>query len=250
MSNAVVPPLPNLYDRYGLVRTQMGGLVGRRKEKAEAERFEDRARQVKAPALALENAAAHGKVLKDAGVAVEGVDGDAVARWRNRLNGLLESFQLSPTSILDPSPGEDVRRVLFEPLRQVAATLDGALQNSWQTWVDEQVPQISADLLQVLGAVPALSSAVSVVRSAQSELRLMAARLPSDVEDVVAAKSKAQRAQETWQTIVGGDIPEEVVLFLRAAGQRDGAAFLLFTTVVRDWLTQHSLLASLKIRLS
>lgn len=240
----------SLFDRVNAARNQVGTLMARRREKDEAKHFELRGQQLRAPSESLRASTYRGAILKAARIQLQGIDAEALERWRTRLQDLLVAFEEVPTSILDPVPGDDARKVLFEPLAQFSAGIQTALQTSWKSWVLEQVPSISDELLEVLAAVPALGTQVAEIRNTWAKLRQVAGSLPDDEDVVSSTKAAAYRLVTLWESLAGGGIPSEVVTFLRSAGQRNGAAFPLLTTEVADWLRNHDLLDTLRIRLS
>lgn len=250
MNDALTSPLPSLFDRLQQAREQVATLASRRKEKQEARRFEERAQQLSVPARSLDEAASHATVLAEADVPVQGIDVEALGRWRARLDGLLTAFQQDPASILEPAPGENPRIVLFEPLRKSLGEVNKGLTLSWRRWVEDRVPPIPAELLQVLEGVPALAGPVRDIRAARAQMRQASEALPSDAADIAAARVAADRLSGLWESLAGGGIPEAVVVFLRAAGQRNGAVFSLLTPEVGTWLQQHALVDTLRIRLS
>lgn len=241
---------PTLFDRIESARQQATVLVKRRGEKDQAKRFEDRGQQLRGPAAQLKAVALHATVLKHAGVAINTLDADQLARWKARLQGLLDEFERDPSSILDPAPGEDARKVLLEPLKQLPSDVANTLIQEWQSWLREQAPAIPSELLDVLSVVPSLGPAVREIRSADAAVRVAGKSLPNDSGAVDAIKATASRLQALWDQLSSGGIPEEVVIFLRAAGQRDGAPYALLTPDVLRWMQQHDLLITLKIRLA
>lgn len=240
----------SLFDRVHAARNQIGNLMARRREKDEAKHFELRGQQLKAPSESLRASAYQGTILKAAQIQLQGHDADALNRWRARLQNLLVAFEEASTSILDPVPGEDARKVLFEPLAQFSSGIQTTLRNSWKSWVLEQEPSISMELLDVLGAVPSLAAQVAEIRNTWAKLRQAAGSLPGSENEVSSTKATADRLITLWESLAGGGIPGEVVTFLRSAGQRNGAAFALLTNDVADWLRSHNLLDTLRIRLS
>ncbi|WP_333983552.1 hypothetical protein [Burkholderia gladioli] len=240
----------SLFDRVQAARNQVGTLMARRREKDEARHFELRGQQLKAPSESLRASAYREVILKAARIRVQGIDTEALERWRARLQNLLVAFEETPTSILDPVPGDDARKILFEPLAQFSAQIQTALQTSWKSWVLEQQPSISIELLEVLAEVPALATQVAEIRNMWAKLRQVAGELPGSEDEISSTKATADRLVTLWESLAGGGIPSEVVTFLRSAGQRNGAAFALLTTEVADWLRNHDLLDTLRIRLS
>jgi hypothetical protein len=224
--------------------------MARRLEKDEAKHFELRGQQLRAPSESLRTSANRGAILKAARIQLQGIDAEVLRRWRTRLQDLLVAFEEVPTSILDPVPGDDARKILFEPLAQFSTGIQNSLQASWKSWVLEQEPSISVELLDVLAAVPSLATQVAEIRNTWARLQQAAGSLPGSEDEITSTKSTANCLITLWESLSGGGIPSEVVTFLRSAGQRNGAAFALLTTDVADWLRNHDLLDTLRIRLS
>ena len=238
------------FERFTNLKNQVKILVEKRKEHNKADRFETRAEQFREPSEVLKNTAMHAMVLDAGGIALSGINIEDLRYWQGRLGGLLVKFRETPISILDPvAPGEDARRVLLNPLQQLKIKLDEMAKMSWRSWVEQQGPKISPDVLNVLSGVPTLRASVQSIIFLQERLRHAANSLPDSADAISAARALGQNLQDAWQGLAGTGIPESVIFFLRAAGQQNGAAFGLLTDEVRDWLGEHQLMTSLKVKL-
>lgn len=249
MSTATDTP-SSQFDRISQARTIVRELVRRRDESKEAGRYEERVSQLRDPAARASQAAVYAQVFSDHGVPLRGIDNEAIGRWRARLLQTLAAYDENTATILDPAPGENAKIVFFEPLRQATIALSDSLLGSWRAWVLDQTPAIPGELLQVLAGVPALNETVSSIRELQNRLRKVAEALPGDAGRIGDVKSDAAQLAQLWASISGSGIPRTVITFLRAAGERGGAAFSLLTPEVVAWMEQHALVESLRIRLS
>lgn len=238
------------FERMEVAKRRAASLVQLRTEKSQAKRFEERGQQLLAPSRSLGTVAIQAEALKASGVQVQLLDSDLLAHWLAQLRNLLNEFQRDSSTILDPTPGVDARAPLWEPLKQLPAKIGSALLESWQVWVRQMVPIISADLLEVLSCVPALSSSVREIREIEAAIKIAAKSLPDSKESVAEIGRKATRLKELWDTLASGGIPKDVVSFLREAGQQSGVPHERLTPSVLEWFVKHNLVSSLRIRLA
>ena len=80
------------------------------------------------------------------------------------------------------------------------------------------------------------------------QIERLAMSLPSDVANAdqqLSALTKEQR--EAWRQLTGGELPESVILFLRAS-MGEGAELRQLTTEVIDWLNTRNLDSAFRIK--
>jgi hypothetical protein len=56
--------------------------------------------------------------------------------------------------------------------------------------------------------------------------------------------------RQAWDALAGGEIPKEVINFLRIAGSSQGADFDQLTPNVQKWFREHELEKTLRIRVT
>jgi len=238
-----------LSDRIAGARKGLRDLADRRVLEKEATLFELRATQFSEPSRRLRELASCAEVLSGDGIRVEGLDRAWLEQLRLRLTSLRDAFEESAPTILDPTPNEDARFLVFQPLDKLPAAVEGALKASWNSWIVEQSPPITEDVLVVLIAVSALRDTVSQIQRLRNQVRQWANTLPASAAVVATVRATCEEIRRAWELLAGGDLPEEVVTFLRAAG-RDGAPYTMLTPATEAWLRQNRLLDTLKVRLS
>jgi hypothetical protein len=168
---------------------------------------------------------------------------------RDRVIDLQRRYANDKNVVLDPFPGEDVRWVLNQPLSQLPQKVKAALISAWGSWSRVNIPDIDKDVLEILAGITALRDSVAILRNLKANAETVCASLPEGSEDVVHLRKLCEDISAVWHNLAGEGIPTAVLIFLRSAGNRDGAQFDLLTTEVLDWLVVHGLRDALRIRM-
>lgn len=210
-----------------------------------AQVFETRADQLQKGANGLACAVAAMKALRSSDVPVA-FKLSAKDQTRARTTQLQQGFAQDPAIVDDP--GFDLRFEYAVPLTGVADKAKAAALEAWQAHVTERRERVSSDILKALSAVPEYRPIVATVQRCQEQIERLAASLPADV---AAANGQladtAQEQRDAWQKLTGGELPDGVILFLRAS-MGDGAELRLLTAEVLDWLKSRGLEGAFRIR--
>lgn len=210
-----------------------------------AQAFETRAAQLHKVASGLANAVEAMKALKAVGVPIA-FKMAAKDQTRARTAQLQQGFAKDPAFVDDP--GFDLRFDYSQPLAGVADTVRAATFEAWQKHVAARRERVSADILKALSAVPQYRSIVATVQRCQTQIDQLVSVLPDNIlaaDKQLSELSDEQR--EAWQKLTGGELPNEVVLFLRAS-MGEGAELRLLTAEVLDWLKSRGLDSAFRIK--
>ena len=218
------------------------------KLKAQAHRaqiFQTRADQLQKIASNLTGATDAMKALHSSSIAVAFKMGPK-DQTRARTQQLQAGFAQDPAFVEDP--GFDLRFEYAVPLAGLADTVKAAALEAWKAHVAERWERVSSDILKALSAVPEYRPIVATVQRCQEQIGRLAASLPADVAaaDGLLADT-AQEQRDAWQKLTGGELPDGVILFLRAS-MGDGAELRLLTAEVLDWLKSRGLEGAFRIR--
>jgi hypothetical protein len=210
---------------------------------------EKRANDLTFPADELKKLESTIHVIASLGPSVPLSEGGLIGTLRNRIADLSTRYATDRNAILDPFPGEDVRYVLNQPLASLPKKVEKALLAAWESWSKKNIPEIDDEVLDILAGITALRATASNVRSLKANAKEICTSLPNGADDLDRLKRLCEQMSDTWHNLTGDGIPKDVLVFLRAAGSREGAFFDTLTTEVLDWITSHGLHESLRIRM-
>jgi hypothetical protein len=168
--------------------------------------------------------------------------------WNFRFTDLQKKYTANLQSILDPTPGEDPRTVLLNPLRQLASKIRTSLVEEWSSWSLQEIPAFNDELMNVLSTVASMKSKVEQLRSLKRSINETANNLPVSRLQIDSFLSAIKSIRETLETLEGEGVPKEVVEFLRSAGRPNGASLAQLTPVVHKWFADQNLVQSLRVR--
>lgn len=216
-----------------------------REQAHHAQTFETRAGQLQKSASGLTDAVAALKALQSASVPVA-FKMASKDQTRTRTAQLQEGFARDPAYVDDP--GFDMRYEYAVPLGGLAESVRTAALKAWEAHVATRRERVSADILNALRAVPEYRSIVSKVQRCQEQIEVLAKVLPTDIAAADRQLTELAEEQRTaWRQMTGGELPESVILFLRAS-MGDGAELRLLTAEVLDWLKSRGLDTAFRIK--
>jgi len=216
-----------------------------REQAHRAQTFETRASQLQKTANGLSSSVATMKALNAAGIQVA-FKLSGKENTRARTAQLQQGFASDPAFV--DNPGFDLRFEYTVPLGGLADSVKIAALKAWQTHVAARRERVSPEILNALRAVSEYRPIVATVQRCQEQIERLAMSLPSDVANAdqqLSALTGEQR--EAWRHLTGGELPESVILFLRAS-MGDGAELRLLTTEVIDWLNTRNLDSAFRIK--
>lgn len=222
---------------------------GLKKRASQAVLFEKRAKDLSIPAEELSTLEGAVRVIANLAIPTPLSDRSLIEGLRNRIYDLQNRYAIDKNVVLDPFPGEEVRYVLNQPLSLVSQRVKASLLSAWRNWSSSKVPDIDKDVLDILAGIVALRDSVTTVRSLKAKAEAICGSLPEVDGDVEHLKKLCEEISGLWHNLAGEGIPSDVLLFLRSAGNRDGAPFELLTKDVLDWLVVHNLRGALRIRM-
>lgn len=216
-----------------------------REQAHNAQTFETRANQFEKAASGLNNAVSVMKALNESGIPVV-VRLSTKDQTRKKTESLLQGFR-GDTAFVD-NPGFDLRFEFLTPLKGLADSVASTSLGAWQKNVDARRERVSQDILNALKAVPAYRPIVAKVQNCQVQIEAIANSLPTDVASAnLRVTEIASEQREAWRQLTGGELPEDVILFLRAS-MGDGAELRLLTAAVIDWLKSRGLDGAFRIK--
>jgi len=239
----------NLVESAALLKGNLVDLEKLQKSAGAADRFERRAKDLVPSAKELLQLAKTVSVLHKNSVPMTALQQVNAAPLEALLKRLSDNYENDPTTILDPFPSEDVRARLLTPLRQLPGALRSVLGNLWAAWVTGKLPSMNDEVLRVLATITALSHSVEKLQTLKREVLTAAAVLPQEQADIDGVLNRVKTIEKEWASLAGAGIPDDVIRFLRLAGQTGGAPYGMLTAPVMQWLKEHEIHHLLKIKI-
>lgn len=154
--------------------------------------------------------------------------------------GTLRSAFADDSGVIIDSAETRSRKKLLARVAAIASAWHNQTLQAWSEFVGQLTPDLDGEVLLILQGVPDLSRSVQEAREGLEDLRKASAQLPARAADVDLVRSIADRTRVVLGSIGGGDMPQEVIRFLRAAGV-GGADLGQLTDTVRVWLEKHEI---------
>jgi len=170
----------------------------------------------------------------------------AAALTAKQTEALTEEFKKVPEAILRP-PNLNFKTEYLANIHTVRSALDSELTSAWRRYTGSRLPEMNANLRQALSKIPAFKAVISKLNRLITEVDSLATQLPVKQDHFDEFNRKAAEIESTWQGLVSGDVPEEVLTFLQQVGTALGAPLGLLTDVVSDWLLRHNIYDEFRI---
>lgn len=146
-------------------------------------------------------------------------------------------------------PPFNVSHDFINRLRALAISADSAIQAGWRRFVVENSPGGSDEVLDALVQLPQLRAGVIHIRQCRSKIAALAVAPPADPASAIGQlRELVAEHRAAWAQLTSDNLPDAVILFLRACAG-EGALVTALTTEVREWLDTRNLLGSLRIRI-
>ncbi|MGB8689359.1 MAG: hypothetical protein WCD53_18740 [Microcoleus sp.] len=154
-------------------------------------------------------------------------------------------FQAEPQWIID---NENFNEKIFTSrIKQFQNSLREQLSQSWQIYRSQKMPS-NNEILNLLDKISAFKPTVQRIRSLDSQIQ-DSNSIPKSSEDFDKVDGLIEQLKQCWDGLNADEVPEAVLRFLKVAAN-EGATLGLLTPEVKDWLTKHGLIDSLRIRLT
>jgi len=153
----------------------------------------------------------------------------------------------APAGLADP-PFNVLHEFILR-LRALATSADSAIREGWRRFAVENSPGGSNEVLDALVKLPQLRAGVIHIRQCRSKIAALADAPPADPARAIGElRELVAEHRAAWAQLTSDNLPDAVILFLRACGG-EGALVTALTAEVRDWLETRNLLGSLRIRI-
>ncbi|MHC5916394.1 MAG: hypothetical protein ACYTXE_36660 [Nostoc sp.] len=136
--------------------------------------------------------------------------------------------------------------ILKSHVENIKATLEQQLSESWKSYRDQQMPSTNNEILNLLAKVEAFKNTVRDIQIIDREIKNVI--YPKNNAEFAVYERKIEQLKYYWNSLSSDEVPEAVLHFLRAAANQ-GAPLNFLTSEVQDWINQHGISDSFKIRL-
>ncbi|WGV24607.1 hypothetical protein [Halotia branconii] len=136
--------------------------------------------------------------------------------------------------------------ILKSQVENLKTTLEQQLSEAWKSYRDQQMPSTNNEILNLLAKVEAFKQTVRQIQIIDGEIKNVI--YPKNNAEFAVWERKIEQLKYYWNSLSSDEVPEAVLHFLRAAANQ-GAPLNLLTPEVQDWINQHGISDSLKIRL-
>lgn len=172
---------------------------------------------------------------------------DLVQKAEPILNFILnaeDNLQKSSEWILDNKNFKG--NILKSQIENLKTALEQQLSEAWKSYRDQQMPSTNNEILNLLAKVEAFKQTVMQIQLIDKEIRNVI--YPKNNAEFTIYERKIEQLKYSWNSLSSDEVPQSVLDFLRAAANQ-GAPLNLWTIEVQDWINQHGISNSLKIRL-
>jgi hypothetical protein len=132
----------------------------------------------------------------------------------------------------------------LRPLEGFEKFLEDQLLEAWQQALLARVPALDGDLLTVMLSVPQLRDGVMALSATYRQFEAALTRLPQDEAGMQHSLALAEDVSRQWEALPTLDTEAEA--FVRAATSTGATLEQLRTA--QDWLGEHGLLGSLRVK--
>jgi prefoldin subunit 5 len=133
-------------------------------------------------------------------------------------------------------------------LEQLQNALREQLSQAWRTYRSQKMPSTNNEILNLLERVTAFRPTVQRIKNLDLQIQQVTL-FPQSSEEFIRIEQLIEQLKQCWDSLNADEVPETVLRFLRVAANQ-GASLSLLTPEVKDWLTQHGLIDSLRVRLT
>ncbi|GGS37493.1 hypothetical protein [Deinococcus knuensis] len=154
---------------------------------------------------------------------------------RRAVTALLLAFRQDPRAVNEP-----VFTAATESMQGFANLFRQRLRDLWRAYCDELSPTVQQEVLDVLGRLSAFQETARDLAKQRAVIERGRKTLPRTIREVNEVRSAAKIASKEWTQLAGGDLPPEVLTFLRSV-MTTGAALNALTPDVLAWLNERQL---------
>jgi len=186
------------------------------------------------------------RVLREEGIDVE-YQGKNLDQVLQRIEHIRAEFKENASWIIQPENDlSDLDKWIRERHR---GKIQRRIQSAWRDYYQNQVSDLSDDLLRVLKKFDDFREPVQTIQKLSDQLQSWKDDPPQTKDSLENFQKLAEKRQSTWEELRSDEMSEDVLNFLVEAGT-EGATIDQLTDEVHTWLERNDLLDHVRIRLT
>ncbi|MBO3457753.1 3'-5' exonuclease family protein [Aetokthonos hydrillicola] len=163
----------------------------------------------------------------------------------NSISFIQDNFRKNPEWILD---NNNFKANTFNSrIDTLKNSIKQDLSLAWKNYLKEHLPTINREMLDIFGKLESLKPTIDKIYALNK--RIQEIEFPKNVDEFDEVDRLIGQLKQLLDSLSSDKIPEDVQKFLKIAANQ-GATIDLLTTEVKEWLIEHRLDKSLRIRLS
>lgn len=183
-------------------------------------------------------------VMKKAGIKCPNFN-EALESTLTITNTKTKLFLEKPEWLLDTTEFQSFHRIIKNSIEQVRKRL----LEIWLQYIREIRPFIQEETLSIISKISSFQHDIEIMRSNLNTIDSISKRLPDSEHVMDQLKKSIDELNLMWAKFGQGNIPMDVLSFLKQAGSLNGAPIHLCTASVMNWLNEHDILKYCTVRI-
>ncbi len=155
-----------------------------------------------------------------------------------------QNFKKNPEWILDNNNFKG--NIFDQGIKNITNNLNRKLKNSWQNYLKQKMPTTNQEILNLLEKITSFKDTISQIKRLRELIEKI--EYPQKKEEFDLIDNYVKIIREKWNSLESDEIPDSIIIFLKAASNQ-GATLNLLTEEVKDWIIKHGLDNSIRITL-
>ncbi|MBW4558089.1 MAG: hypothetical protein KME59_19575 [Trichormus sp. ATA11-4-KO1] len=156
-----------------------------------------------------------------------------------------DNFRNDPESIIDNNKFNG--KTFSRDIVSLKNSLHQSLIQAWKSYLNQYLPSTKKEMLEIFAEVVTLRSTIHKIYTLDKQIQEV--EFPKNSEEFDRIDNLINELRLCVDSLNSDQIPEDVQNFLKTAATQ-GATIDLLTPEVKEWLIQHRLISSLRIRLN
>lgn len=138
-------------------------------------------------------------------------------------------------------------KILIKEIGNLKNRLQQNLTQAWKSYLNQHLPSTNKEMLEIFAGLVTLRPTIERIYTLQRQIQSI--EFPKNSEEFDRIDNLIDELRQSLASLSSDQIPENVQDFLKTAATQ-GATIDLLTPEVKEWLIQHRLINSLRIRLN
>lgn len=161
------------------------------------------------------------------------------------ITSIKENFQTNPEWILNSNTFKSTD--FLSKIENLKNTLKQNLSQAWKNYLAQQLRSRNKEVLKIFAEIESLKPTIQRIDTLDRQIQEI--EFPKNSEEFDRVDKIIEQLNQSLDSLSSDKIPQNVQNFLKAAAHQ-GATLDLLTPEVKEWLIEHRLAQSLRIRLT